>query len=474
MDDQRRLIESFRLPFVETHISYVLFDRGCAYKIKKAVRFPFLDFTTLEKRAFYCREELRLNRRLAPAIYLDVVPVTGTFDAPRFGGDGEPIEYAVRMREFDQDGLLSRVVARDELTTKRVDALAAEVAAFHQRTEVADTASPFGLPDGIVADARENFAAISGAGGPAANPALELLRTWTEREGTRLMPVFAARRQQGFIRECHGDLHLGNIAMVDGAVTLFDCIDFNPAMRWIDVMSDVAFLVMDLRERNRHDLAARFLNVYLERTGDYAGLAVLRFYIVYRAMVRAKIAKLGGAREFDGYLALATRETAPASPSVVITHGFAGSGKSTRARAIGDAGAVAIRSDVERKRLSGMPAEMRTAPAVSGGIYTDEATRRTYDRLADLARTIVGAGYTVVVDATFLKREQRDLMRAVARELGVPFVIAECAAPVPVLRERITRRLEHEHDASEATLDVLAHQLAVAEPLGADEQQWIS
>ena len=470
MDDQRTLITALGLPVVETHISYVLFDRGTAYKIKKAVRFPFLDFTTLEARAFYCGEELRLNSRLAPSIYRDVIPITGTVDAPVLGGSGAPIEYAVRMREFDQRGLLSRVIARDELTSAHVDGLAVEVAGFHERTARAGPDDPYARPEAVLDDARQNFAAMTGNIGAARRAQIETLRDWTEREAARCTQEFAARRQQGFVRECHGDLHLGNIALVDGAVTLFDCIEFNPAMRWIDVMSDLAFLVMDLRDRRRPDLAARVLNGYLERTGDYGGLRVLRYYVVYRALVRAKVAWLGAdAAEFGGYLDLAVRESAPATPRVVITHGLAGSGKSTRAQALVDEGAVRIRSDVERKRLRGLPPDARTASDTGGGLYAEAITRETYERLATLARTIAAAGYPVVVDATFLQRAQRDLLRGVARELDVPFAIADCLAPEAALRERIARRLGQGRDASEATLDVLARQLATQEPLGADE-----
>jgi predicted kinase len=283
-------------------------------------------------------------------------------------------------------------------------------------------------------------------------------------------------------------LHLGNIALIGGKVTLFDCIEFNASMRWIDVMSDVAFLVMDLRDRKRPDLAARLLNAYLEQTGDYAGLAVLRFYVAYRALVRAKIAILrlaqtvgNGERqrlidEYRGYLALATAaagqhvDAARERPSLIITHGVAGSGKTTRAQAVVDSiGAIRIRSDVERKRLAGRHALARTASATGEGLYTAERDRQTYERLAALARIVLAAGYTAIVDAAFLRRWQRDLLRDVAIGLKLPFRIADCSAPGPVLRDRVAKRHEHGRDASEATIDVLEYQLAHADPLSSEE-----
>ena len=271
-------------------------------------------------------------------------------------------------------------------------------------------------------------------------------------------------------------------------MTLFDCIEFNAAMRWIDVMSDVAFLVMDLRDRRRPDLAARLLNAYLEQTGDYAGLAVLRFYFAYRALVRAKIAILRLAQtvgngepqrlvdEYRGYLALAAMaarqqvDSARERPSLIITHGVTGSGKTTRAQAVVDSiGAIRIRSDVERKRLSGLQPLARTASATGEGLYTGERDRQTYERMATLARTVLTAGYTAVVDAAFLQRWQRDLLRDVAIGLKLPFRIADCSAPEPVLRDRVAQRRERGRDASEATFDVLEYQLAHADPLSSEE-----
>jgi hypothetical protein len=492
LEHQRRLVTALGLPIVETHISYVLLGGTFAYKVKKAVNLEFLDFTTLEARKYYCHEELRLNRRLAPSIYLDVVAITGGDDSPVLEGAGNDVpavEYAVKMRQFDQNGLLSKVLARDELTSTRVDEIASEVAAFHDRAERAGSDLPYGRPDGVVAPARQNFRQmLAVASDEADRRLLENLRSWTEQEAARCRPLFESRNRDGFVRECHGDLHLGNIALINGTITLFDCIEFNPSMRWIDVMSDVGFLVMDLRDRKRPDLAARFLNAYLELTGDYAGLAVLRFYVAYRALVRAKVACLRAAQtnsagndvrerlvdEYRTYLALAADAAEDRRPSLLITHGVTGSGKTTRAQAVVDeVGAIRIRSDVERKRLLGLAPSDGTASTLNEGAYSSDVTRRTYEHLAALARTALAAGFTVIVDAAFLQRWQRDQMRRIASDLDITFAIADCSAPEPVLRERVMRRLragsEGRRDASEATIDVLEHQLANADPLSAEE-----
>jgi aminoglycoside phosphotransferase family enzyme/predicted kinase len=481
--DQERLVAAFHLPVIETHISYVLLAGAFAYKIKKAVRFEFLDFTTLAQRRFFCHEELRLNRRLAPLIYLDVVPISGTMDAPVFGGDGVAIEYAVKMRQFDQAGLLSRVIERDELTSAVIDALAREVAAFHTKAPRASTDLQYAQSGHVRQLARDNFTQMRSAPHDAHDGSnLERLHEWTESEGARLTEALDRRRHDGFVRECHGDLHLGNIALIDGRITLFDCLEFNPSMRWSDVMSDVAFLVMDLHDRNRPDLAARFLSAYLEDTSDYEGLTVLPFYIVYRALVRAKVASMRLAQpasrderaavlgQYRTYLDLAVHQSERRRPSIVITHGVTGSGKTVRSQALVESmGAVRVRSDVERKRLFGLDANARSESPIGGGLYTDDASRRTYARLTALARTIAAAGFTAVLDAAFLKREQRDLVRKVANDLDVPFIIADCSAPAAALKERVSRRFEANNDASEATLAVLERQLASDEPLAPDE-----
>jgi predicted kinase len=331
--------------------------------------------------------------------------------------------------------------------------------------------------------ARDNFTQMRSAPHDAHDGSnLERLHEWTESEGARLTEALDRRRHDGFVRECHGDLHLGNIALIDGRITLFDCLEFNPSMRWSDVMSDVAFLVMDLHDRNRPDLAARFLSAYLEDTSDYEGLTVLPFYIVYRALVRAKVASMRLAQpasrderaavlgQYRTYLDLAVHQSERRRPSIVITHGVTGSGKTVRSQALVESmGAVRVRSDVERKRLFGLDANARSESPIGGGLYTDDASRRTYARLTALARTIAAAGFTAVLDAAFLKREQRDLVRKVANDLDVPFIIADCSAPAAALKERVSRRFEANNDASEATLAVLERQLASDEPLAPDE-----
>ena len=473
-----------RVERLETHISCVLLTGTHAYKIKKAVDFGFLDFTTLEARRRFCEEELRLNRRLAPALYLEVVPITGRVDAPVVGGYGEPLEYAVKMREFPQDALATRILARGELAPTDIDALAEKVAAFHAAIGVAGQESAFGAPGEVLRVARQNFAQLRPRLATAEErEELDALAAWTEREYAARYDAFLRRRKHGFIRECHGDLHLGNIARVDGVLTIFDCIEFNESMRWIDVMNEIAFTVMDLEDRGRPDLAYRFLNAYLERTGDYAGLAVLPFYLVYRALVRAKIARLRAAQieagepkrallaEYRGYVTLARGYAEPRRPALVITHGLAGCGKTTLSQAILEAlRAVRIRSDVERKRMHGLAALERRPAGVEGGLYTAAATEETYARLAALAREILGAGLVAIVDATFLVRAQRDRFRNLACELGVAFAIVDFTAREATLRARIAVRAARGTDASDADLAVLEHQLATQEPLFADER----
>lgn len=460
----------------ETHISWIILTGPYAYKIKKPVNFGFLDFSTLDKRHFYCQEELRLNRRLAPQLYLAVVAITGKPTSPRIDGSGPALEYAVKMHQFQEQDLLAERATRGELTEAILQSLAQRIACFHQSAARVSAEDPYGDPDLIQEAARQNFAQIA----QTDRAILAELKAWTETEFDHLRSNMAERKHQGFIRECHGDLHLGNIVLWQGQPLPFDCIEFNPALRWIDVISEIAFTVMDLCARGCKPLGFGFLNDYLSLIGDYAGVRLLRYYLVYRAMVRAKIAHLSGQqhpdeiayqRDFEHYLELARAFSHAKRAALCITHGFSGSGKSYASRHLAShLGALHLRSDVERKRLAGLEATADSKSQLGGGIYTPDLTHRTYQKLWDDARTILTAGYPVIVDATFLKRAYRDRFKELAASLKLPFLILDFQATEEVLRQRILKRIQERHDPSEADLTVLEYQLRHHDPLDPSEQ----
>ena len=507
--DLDRLIAALRSPehyrhavqqveVLQTHISCVLLAGDYAYKIKKPVNLGFLDFSSLEKRRHYCEEELRLNRRTAPALYLDVVPIGGSLDAPILGG-GEPvIEYALRMQRFAQDALLDRMAREGALRPQHVEALAHNLAAFHahiaradprgagagQRSASAGQQCAFGSPERILAQAMQNFEQMQALVERKAERALlARLREWTADAHASLAPVFEARRQALCVRECHGDLHLGNIALLAGVPAPFDCIEFSEDLRWIDVMSEAAFLMMDLIDHRLPQLAFAFLNAYLELSGDYAGVRVLRFYLVYRALVRAKVSCMrahqpgntaGVKHDYRSHLHLAERLAAPGHAALLIMHGLSGSGKTTAARSLQDRlGAVRLRSDVERKRLHGLAKLARSASGLNQGLYERGASERTYEHLAGLARELLAARYPVIVDAAFLQRSQRDRFAELARSSDASFAIASCTASPATLRARVALRERAGSDASEAGAQVLAQQLASQEAIAADEAGYV-
>lgn len=454
---------------IETHISWVLLSGSLAYKLKKPVRLPFLDYTSLDARRRYCELELRLNRRFSPSLYLEVVPVCGTPDAPRLDGVGEPIDYAVCMRRFAPGALLSEQITAGHLQPAQVEQLARALAAFHRDAPVAERSAAVGSPSQIFKAALD---VVDQLQSPDTAESLRTIQDWFAEQARALVPVWLARRAAGAVRECHGDLHLANAVQVGDEVLAFDCIEFNSALRWIDVMSDLAFLTMDLQAHGRPDLAFGALDVYLQHSGDHAGLRVLRFYEVYRALVRAVVARL---RPPDAsapdYLGCALRLTrgSPGGPRLMITHGLSGSGKSTLARQLLErAGAIRLRSDVERKRLYGLDALQRSADH-DLDLYTPEATRLTFDRLAACARDALRAGYPVIVDAAFLRRGERQTFRALADETGVPFSILHCHASEALLQQRVATRGAAGTDASEADASVLRQQGDWNEPLDAEE-----
>jgi len=480
----RIIIDAFRNPacyphpigevtIVETHISWVILTGQYAYKIKKSVSFSFVDFSTLEQRRWFCEEEVRLNRRLAPKVYLGVVPLTGSPLAPRIEGAGPPFEFAVKMQQFSSGQEVYNILASKEQSEVFISKLAHCIAQFHTQIEKIGEESCYANPDMIWRSVGECVDEIS----------LHLLtqntqewliqiNRWLQEEWRRLYDDFLQRKQSGYVRECHGDLHLANIAVFQGNVCVFDALEFEPRLRWIDVMSEVAFLVMDLQKNGRRDLAFLFLNGYLEETGDYAGLAVFRFYQVYRALVRAKVAGLRveqldkGSGEWErtrqemiDYLELSYRWLKPSSPFLIMMHGVSGTGKTTvSAEVVKALGAIRIRSDVERKRLGVRKREAERDEECVTDLYSSTMTQATYDLLRDLANTILRAGYSVVVDATFLRTSQRAPFLLLVQGLQRSFVILDVWAPQQVLVHRIERRTQKANDASDATLGVLQQQ----------------
>jgi hypothetical protein len=371
-----------------------------------------------------------------------------------------------------------------------MDEVAREVARFHAMIANIPAPEEFGTPEAVQQPVLENFKQIAErAAGRAEGKMLAALEDWSKAEFTWRCEDLAARKENNYIRECHGDLHLGNMAWIDGAVTLFDCLEFNPNLRWVDVMSDAAFVIMDLHDRGRPDLAQRFLIGYLEHSGDFGGLCVLNYYLVYRAMVRAKVAVIRGCQpgldeqqqqraleRARSYLALASRFTRPSRPCLLITHGYSGSGKTTATQYLVEhSNAIRVRSDVERKRLFGLAPQERSQSGLRSGIYSVDAHKQTYRHLEQVAREILQAGYPAIVDAAFLKQAERQAFQALADALHVPFVILHLHADEATLRQRIAGRQELGKDASEATLKVLELQLQGSDELtpGEDAATWV-
>lgn len=494
MEGHHRLVASLQEPQrypwpvdaverVETHISSVLLAGEYVLKLKKPLNLGFLDFSTLEQRAHYCAEEVRINARLAPRIYLRTLTVGGTPEEPVVDAEGAVLEHAVLMRRFPDNALMSDRLERGELPEEAVDELARQLAVFHEGLEPAPADSPNGTLADIAGPARANFEQMDTlAVTEPWRPVLSDLRSWTESELRRLEPVFEDRRSSGRIRECHGDLHLGNVAWDGNEVLIFDGIEFDPALRWIDTANEVAFTVMDLDFRAAPRLRHRFLARYLEACGDYGLLRVLGFYTVYRALVRTKINALeaeGGvhaerAREdLERHLELARGYTEAQRPTLFITHGLSGSGKSTVAwRYVEETGAVRVRSDVERKRLAGLPADRSAASAPGGGIYDSDMSERTYARLEEAAEAALQGGWPVVVDAAFLEQGRRQRFLELAQREGVPFVILDLRVDTETLKERLRRRARKGADPSDADEGVLAMQLETREPLTEAEESY--
>jgi len=471
-----------KIQLIETHISWVFLTGDFVYKVKKPVDFGFVDFTSLSRRRHFCEEELRLNRRTAGDFYLDVVPIALVGGKPRIGAE-PAVEYAVKMRQFSPDARLDRCLAAGRVSTDQVHALALLVASFHRRLPPLEDIPHARAAQRAVRPALGNFEHIEGDHiSDVSRGRIARIKDWTMEQAGSLAPFFRARAAGGFVRECHGDLHLANLFLHDGVIYPFDCLEFNTDFRWIDQASDVSFLVMDLMARGRTDLAYLFLNTWLEESGDYEGLSVLRFYLVYRCMVRLKVASIQAEQLHEDargehaikarhYLDLAEAlMEQPARPKLVLMHGFSASGKTwTSSRLAQALPAIRVRSDLERKRLHGVPRRAHAASGVGEGLYASDATDATYRVLERHCETGLRNGFHMIADATFLDRDFRRRFLDLARRLGAQPVIFACGADPDTLRRRIRERQAAGTDESDAGPDVLARQMEQHDPLDQGE-----
>jgi hypothetical protein len=454
------------IQLIQTHVSYVLLTGELAYKVKKPVNFGFLDFSTLEKRHHFCNEELRLNRRGAAELYLEVLPITQTGDAFQLGGTGEAVEYVVKMRQFPQETLLSSMFERGDLTEELLTELAVAIAQFHSTAATSDYIRSFGEVANVRHAFDENYEQTEAyIGGPQTQKQFDETRVYTDRFFAERDALFTSRMQNNWIRECHGDIHLRNICYWNDHLLLFDCIEFNEPFRFVDVMFDIAYIVMDLEARQRPDLSTLFLNTYVEQIGDWEGLQVLPLYVNRQSYVRAKVTsflldipsvpddeKKAAAETAALYYRLAWQYAQPRQGQLILMAGLSGSGKSTTARHLAkQLGAIHVRSDAVRKHLAGIPLAQR------GGddLYTPEMTAKTYGRLLDLGISLAKEGYTVILDAKYDRQNLRDAVTNQAQAAQLPYRIVHCDAPIEVLRDRLEKRTG---DIADATTDVLAKQ----------------
>ncbi|EXJ09305.1 MULTISPECIES: bifunctional aminoglycoside phosphotransferase/ATP-binding protein [Nitrincola] len=457
---------------IETHISWLLLTGTFAYKIKKPVNFGFLDFTSLEQRRVCCEEELRLNQRLAPDIYQDVIAISGTHSDPKIGDASNPIEYAVKMAQFDPEHRLDRQLAKQLFEARWIDTLALQIADFHQRIPIVAQDSPWGEPETLWQLISDNYEHCN-QNPQALEDSVLLLRlhTQTAQDFKELAPLLIERKKQGHVRECHGDLHLANITLFHDQLRLFDCIEFNLQFRWIDTLSDLAFLLMDLEANHQPRWANRCLNLYLEKNGDYGGIRLLNLYKAYRSMVRAKVALLGehpDTASFRHYLHLTERYCTPPPPALYLMHGVSGSGKSYLSKQlVEEIGAIRIRSDVERKRLH----HQLSLQGEEIELYSADMNTRTFHRLRDLAEQLLRSGQTVVVDATFIRRITRKSYIELAQRLKLPVRIISCTCKPHLVEARLVRRNEEGKDPSDADIHIMHQQVTTQQPLTEDEKR---
>jgi aminoglycoside phosphotransferase family enzyme/predicted kinase len=462
---------------IETHISWVFLAGPYVYKVKKPVNLGFLDFRTLARRRHFCREEVRLNQRLAPHAYLDVVPVTRAGGAYRLGGGGRTFEVAVWMRRLPAERMLDVLVAGGRADQGLMEDIARTIADFHARAATGPAIARFGRVERVRRNLEENLAQTARfppeAFPPATRAAVaDFLRRTVRGQRRR----FAERIRAGRIRDCHGDLQAQHVCCTD-PIQVFDCIEFNHRFRYGDTAGEIAFLAMDLDVLGRPDLALDFINAYLDASGDYGAVPLLDFYRAYRAWVRGKVHGLQAVdpgradraalvARARAYVDLAASYARPRpAPSLAVMTGLSASGKSRAARELAHAvRGIAVRTDAVRKQLAGVPWHQRPPGGLGEGLYTPAMTARTYATCLQVAADLLAAGWSVILDGVFGRRAERDAARALARRRGVSMRVVWCEAPEAVLRERLRARRAAARDLSDAGEEVLDLQLRHYEP----------
>lgn len=451
------------IEMIQTHISWVFLTGNYVYKLKKPLDLGFLNFSTLAKRKYYCEQELTLNRRLTSDIYLDVLPLCRQGNHYKLGGSGDIVDYCLKMRQFDQSGLLDQRLNNNQFDPAWMDQLAESTARFHAEQE---STVQFGQPHFLADHIRANLDIAGDHIGDALDESTMVeLGDFARDALLHKNHALLKRQTDGFIRPCHGDLHLKNITLIENRPCIFDCIEFSDEFRIIDTMNDVAFLVMDCDEHGRTDLGFRFLSRYLEHTGDYSGLSLLNLYLFYRATVRGKVSTLL-ATELTGkserkqqfnearkYFDLAALYTRTKQAELFVVGGLSGSGKSHLALlGCGIERAIIIRTDATRKRIAADFPDLE--------LYSREMHINTYRAMFAAARTALDAGFSVILDATFLHPDSRRQVFELAQTCDVPLHFFWLDIDEAVLRERIRKRQSAANDISDADLRVLDLQLS--------------
>ena len=462
------------IELVETHVSWVLLTGSYAYKIKRPVRYPFTDQSSAERRSFLCSEELRLNRRFAPELYLDVCDVRQRDGAAFMGGSGQLLEQAVRMLQFERRQELDRLVGEKALAAGELRAFGRSLARIHAGLPLAPSASEWGRPENVRALLLRNLAEYRLALGQQRSEytGISALQSSVDALAHTLAPWMSSRREGGHVRECHGDLHTCNVVRHGGELLAFDSLEFEPEFRWIDVAQEVAFLNADLRARGAPEQAQQFLDGYLVESGDFGILRFLDLYRAHGALVRAKVAALDASlgAMLEAYLGAAHSALTSRRKMLVLMCGLSGSGKTWIAAQLAMLlDGIHLRSDIERKRLAGIGERESSRAGVGEGIYKAEDSVRLYAHLARAAGAALGGGQSVVVDASFGQRTDRADFRQLAMELGVECSVVYCHAPPEILRTRIAARQVQGTDASEADFAVLAWQQQRFDPPTAEE-----